>query len=335
MDYGFYLKTSTPDFDKLKDYGFCNEKGKYVYKRDLTENGLYVCITITQDSLDLRVIDKAFDDDFLPFSIKNKMSPVKSEAESIVEDIVKTCFVSTDVTQNLIDYLDKKYGKKHETPWDDLPNYYTFKAPNSLKWYAIIMHIPAKRLGLDGENKVDIINFKIASEKIPHLVDNKHYFLSYHMNKKNWITVLLDKYTDTETLKRLIDDSFNMVEKPPKAHRHWLVPANPKYYDVDNAVAENPQNFVWKQGGGICRGDTVYLYIASPSSSVKYKCEVTKTRIPYEYSDKNVSMKYVMQLKLLREYDPPITLDTLKKFGVTTVRGPRSVPEKLIAELNK
>ncbi len=333
MDYGFYLKTYAPDFDKLLGYGFCREGDAYILAKDLSENGLYMRVEITETRFEVRVIDRAFDDDFLPFSVKNGSSPVKSEAERLVEEIVGACFVSIDVTKNLVAYLEEKYGTKHEEPWEDSPGDYTFKTPNSKKWYAIIMHIPGKRIGLETENAVDIINFKIDPAKISALVDNKHYFYAYHMNKKNWITVLLDKDTDMQTLKVLLDDNFRMVEKPPRASRQWIVPANPKYYDVDKAIAESPENFEWKQSNNIQAGDVVYLYIAAPVSAIKYKCAVLKTGIPYEYADENLRMQYVMQLKLIKAYREPIPFAFLKRYGVSAVRGPRSLPQKLVAAI--
>lgn len=214
MDYGYYLKTYAPDFDKLLKYGFCREGDAHVLIKDLSESGLYARIAIDGTHIDVRVIDRAFDDDFLPFSVKNGSSPVKSEVERLIEDVVAACFASIDVTENLVAYLEETYGTKHEEPWEDSPGYYTFKAPNSQKWYAIIMHLSGKRIGLQTENAVDIINVKVAPDKIPALIDNKHCFCAYHMNKKNWITVLLDKDTDVPALKALIDESFRLVEKP-------------------------------------------------------------------------------------------------------------------------
>lgn len=336
MDYSFYLKTNSPDFDKLKTYGFYQDGEFYIFQRDLSEADLYALIKISVDRIEVRVIDRAFGDDYIPFNVKDSRCAAKFEVEALLEDILSKCFLPTLIVPALTRYMEEKYGTAHEEPWDYLPGYYTFKAPNSGKWYAIIMHLPGNRIGLCGETMVDIINVKIRAERIEGLVDHEHYFPSYHMSKKNWITVLLNEETDMDVLKTLIDDSFQMVEKPRKAKGNWLVPANPKYYDIERAIAESPDSFLWKQSNSIKSGDIVFLYVAAPVSAIRYKCEVLKTDIPYDYADGNLRMSHVMELKLLEEYrNRPIHFKTLQKFGVRAVRGPRSVPAALLREIEK
>ncbi len=50
-----------------------------------------------------------------------------------------------------------------------------------------------RKIGIDGDGTAEIIDFKEASEKIAALVDGKAYLPGYHMNKKHWYTILLDK----------------------------------------------------------------------------------------------------------------------------------------------
>ncbi len=72
-------------------------------------------------------------------------------------------------------------------------------------------------------------------------------------------------------------------------------------------------------------------------SAILYKCRVTETDIPFEYADKNVKMKALMKLQLLRRYErTAFTFERLcDEFGVTAVRGPRGVPYGLSEALKK
>jgi len=56
-------------------------------------------------------------------------------------------------------------------------------------------------------------NVKLNPDLIENLIDKKHFFPAYHMNKKYWITILLDSDTDLNLVKSLIDESFKLVEK--------------------------------------------------------------------------------------------------------------------------
>ena len=121
--------------------------------------------------------------------------------------------------------------------------------------------------------------------------------------------------------------------RPPK---EWIIPSNPKYYDVIHAF-EEADIIDWKQGAGIKKGDTVYLYVAAPYSAVMYKCKVLETDIPYNHADKYLTIKALMKIKLQKRYAPDrFTFDVLKaEYGIYAVRGPRGIPNSLSAALKK
>jgi len=115
----------------------------------------------------------------------------------------------------------------------------------------------------------------------------------------------------------------------------WIVPANPKYYDIINCF--NDKKIIeWKQSNNIKVGDIIYMYVSNPYSAILYKFEAIEVNIPYEYKDKNISMNRTMKIKLLERYtENKYTFSKLNEYGIKAIRGPRSVPEKLSKELNK
>ena len=119
--------------------------------------------------------------------------------------------------------------------------------------------------------------------------------------------------------------------RPPK---EWIIPSNPKYYDIIHAFDET-DTIDWKQGAGIKKGDTVFVYVGAPVSAVLYKCKVTETNIPYQYQDRNLIIKALMKIKLMKRYAPDrFTFEVLKsEYGIYAVRGPRGVPNSLSAAL--
>ena len=64
----------------------------------------------------------------------------------------------------------------------------------------------------DITTKVKILNVKYPTDKILEIIDNKNIFPAYHMNKKNWISIVLDKNIKLETIKELIDISYSLVK---------------------------------------------------------------------------------------------------------------------------
>ena len=109
-------------------------------------------------------------------------------------------------------YIFETYGVKKESPWADDPDSVIFRHRLNRKWFALIMRIPQKRLGLSGEEQVDVMNVKCYPELIESLRFSDGFFPAYHMNKTHWITVLLDENADKEKIKTLLDISYELTK---------------------------------------------------------------------------------------------------------------------------
>ncbi|MCM1387888.1 MAG: hypothetical protein NC231_11200 [Bacillus sp. (in: Bacteria)] len=115
--------------------------------------------------------------------------------------------------------------------------------------------------------------------------------------------------------------------------KDWIIPANPKYYDVVGAF-EASNIVTWKQSSDIHVGDMIYMYVAAPYSAILYKCRAIEVDIPYEFSDENLTLKQAMTVELIEKYEPGVwTFERIKQFGVYAVRGPRSMPAELKREM--
>ncbi|WBB29412.1 MmcQ/YjbR family DNA-binding protein [Parvimonas micra] len=197
-------------------YGFSKIRDYYVLQSDIDVENFNVIVKIGKDFFEVNVIELPFNEEYILFNVldsKGKfVSKIRKKVNELIEDIVKSCFTSLDYRKILLDYVKEKYGTIPEEPWED-NNHATIKTPNSKKWYGIFMSLPYKTLGLDKGGKIDVLNVKLNPEVIESLIDKKHFFPAYHMNKKYWITILLDSYTDLNLVKSLIDESFNLVEK--------------------------------------------------------------------------------------------------------------------------
>lgn len=238
-------------------------------------------------------------------------------------------------------YIKKKYTISPEYPWAKYDSNAVFRHSDNKKWFALVMGVEKGRLGLSDAGYVDIINVKIDDMMFRDILLQKEgIFPAYHMNKEHWITVVLDGTVEDDMIYDLIDASFLATAskkkkrkiRPPK---EWIVPANPKYYDIEHAF-DNEDIIDWKQGSSIKEGDTIFMYVAAPVSAILYKCRAVEVDIPYDYQDKNLTITTLMKIKILRRYDRrQFTFDRLKKdYGIYALRGPRGVPNSLSHELN-
>ena len=237
---------------------------------------------------------------------------------------------------DLYRYIKKKYKADPEYLWRRYPGYAAFRHSDNAKWFGLIMDVSPQKLGLSGEKVKDILNVKIADSMLTDiLVRQPGFFRGYHISRGNWLSILLDGTVSFEEICRWLDESYlNTASKEEKQKlrppKEWIVPANPKYYDIQAAFAAS-EEIDWKQGKGIKTGDTVYMYVAAPVSAILYKCMVTKTDIPYHFDKGRVHMTSLMKIRLQRQYPPDqFTFERLgDEYGIHAVRGPRGIPETL------
>jgi len=242
------------------------------------------------------------------------------------------------IKEQMLDYAKKTYSTVPDAPFRIAPSYLVLRHADSKKWYALFMDVPREKLGLNGKEYVDVLNIKCDPLLSGSLREVPGYLPAYHMHRDSWITILLDGTVPVKDIFPLLDMSYEITKEKSKRTGHvlrntnWLVPANPKYYDIESAINENPEHiFLWKQSNHIAVGDTVYMYVAAPVSAIRYKCKAVEVDIPYRYSDDNVSMSHVMRLQLVQSYEKyPIGMKLLQEHGVYAVRGPRSIPESLM-----
>ena len=49
--------------------------------------------------------------------------------------------------------------------------------------------------------------------EVADLIDRVHFYPAYHMNKKHWLTIILDKEVDEPLVQKLLEESYALVEK--------------------------------------------------------------------------------------------------------------------------
>ena len=109
------------------------------------------------------------------------------------------------------------YDIKADYPFDEDFETGIFRHPSSRKWFAIAMKIPKCRIGLSGDDIIDVVNLKCAPEVVESLAEvEPGIFRAYHMNKIHWLTVALNM-CDNDTIAWLLEISYDLTK--PKAKK--------------------------------------------------------------------------------------------------------------------
>ena len=338
-----------PVFEKLTAFGFTRSGTDYTITKPFLGGDFTAEITVQKGgTVTGRVIETALGDEYLPLHAENVtggfVSTVREAYCEVLRELADACFLSLPFrfaqTNRLTARIAALYGHTPDFPFAKYDTCGTFRHQESRKWYALVMDITLNKLTgkkQDAETVVEIMNLKAPAEEIPALIKQPGIYPAYHMNKGSWITLVLNDTLPDSRAEELIAQSYSLTAgSPAKSAEHtWVIPANPKYYDVSQALKKS-DILLWKQGKGIRPGDTVYLYMAAPVRGICWRFEVLQTAIPYQYHGDDLHMEQAMRLRRVADYDPAIwNAALLKQYGLTAVRSARTVPESLAKDLLK
>jgi len=113
-------------------------------------------------------------------------------------------------------YILDTYHAGVDHPWAKYPGYEVFRHPASGKWFALMMDIPKSKLGLPGDEMMDVVNLKCDPVMLGSLLGEPGFFPAYHMNKTSWITAALDGSVEEDKLQFLLERSFDLTNRTPK-----------------------------------------------------------------------------------------------------------------------
>ncbi|MBQ8891555.1 MAG: MmcQ/YjbR family DNA-binding protein [Bacilli bacterium] len=218
MDINEIFKKYTVNYKKLEEFGFIKENDNYTYSSVFFDNNFKCIITIDKNgNIKDKVIDLDTNELYLNIRIKNGnafINKVQEKYKEILYKIRENCFIEKyfvyDTSNKLCKFIYSKYKDKPEFLWKN-SSHGVFRNKRNKKWYAIIMNIDGKYINREGN--IEIINVKIDDAKLSDLLKIKGIYKAYHMNKKKWISILLDESIDIDMIYKLITDSYDLINK--------------------------------------------------------------------------------------------------------------------------
>ena len=113
-------------------------------------------------------------------------------------------------------YVKETYGVEPDYPFAKEPDMPVLRHRDTRKWFGIIQAVAREKLGLPGEGTVQVLNLKCSPLLSGSLRTRPGILPGYHMNREQWISVLLDGTDPPEELFPLIDLSFSLIDKKKK-----------------------------------------------------------------------------------------------------------------------
>ena len=193
-----FIKNKKINFKKLKEFGF-----------ELIDNSIFT-----------EIIDTETNEPYVLHLLEIKRSGYSEKIykaySEILEKVKKVCFedeiFKANYTKEIVAYVKNKYGDELEFLWEKSPKNAVVRRKSSNKWYAVILTIPKRKIGLESDEFIEVINLHNIPKEIEKLIDYKRYFPAYHMNKKHWCTICLDGTIELKEIYKKIDISYELAK---------------------------------------------------------------------------------------------------------------------------
>ena len=211
------FKHKSPNFNKLIKFGFSLKDDGYIYAMQILDGQFEMTVEVKLNGeVNSTVIDLATDEPYTLHLVEEAsgafVGQVRCEFEEVLNRIADSCFerdvFKGDIAHGVIEYVRNTYGDELEFLWEKFDDNAIWRRKDNNKWYAALLTVKKCKLGFESDEEVVIIDLRIDPETDGNIVDGKKYFAGYHMNKRTWMTIILDGSVPLDRICKLIDKSY-------------------------------------------------------------------------------------------------------------------------------
>ncbi len=220
--YGDVFRYKTVIWDSLFAFGFVVDGDEYVYSTFIVDGQFRMVVRLDKNGcVSAQLFDTDTDDEYILHLTTDAtgafIGKVRTEFCSILQNIADNCFAAqvfkSEGAAQVIRYIRNTYQDEFEFLWNKFPDNAIVRRKDNKKWYAAILTVKKDKLGLVGNESIEILDLRMKPEDIAQLVDGEKYFPGYHMNKRNWVTLRLDDVMSFEEIFMRIDESYILAKK--------------------------------------------------------------------------------------------------------------------------
>lgn len=113
--------------------------------------------------------------------------------------------------ESILAYASDQFGTQPDYPWGKDAGSTVLRHANR-KWYALVIDVPAEKLGLPGGHIAHVLNVKTDPDDALFLKHQDGILPAYHMNKQHWVSVVLNNTVPDDVVRSLIDTSYRLTK---------------------------------------------------------------------------------------------------------------------------
>lgn len=206
-------------FDRLVSFGFVESEDGFVYETSIKDFLVKVKIS-NKGEVTALLFDKDTEEEYTNFRLNGVSGFAYEAREDLIALLMKIreeCARKENFlypeTERVLNLVKETYGDDYETPWGKEEDGIIVRNPKTKKWYLLIMRVSGEKLDPSLASTLEVMNVRVGESLVSNLIKEKGIFPAYHMNKKYWITVLLDGSVSESGIMDLIAISHKYTER--------------------------------------------------------------------------------------------------------------------------
>ena len=116
-------------------------------------------------------------------------------------------------------FARERWGVEADCPFRDYPEAAVLRHADSGKWFALVMPVREEKLGLPAglrSQELDVVNLKLQPPLVTMTLEKEGAFPAYHMNRKHWVSIVLDSAFPEDEFFELLELSFRLTASRKK-----------------------------------------------------------------------------------------------------------------------
>ncbi len=215
------FKRKKVNIDRLPGFGFVRQNNRWYYETKIKDDAFLLHVTISDEGeVNTDLIEEETGEPYVLYKTNASgtyVGEIRSEIESFLCDIADICYESavfkTRQADIAIRFVRDTYGDELKFLWTKFPDNAVWRRKDNEKWYGAILTVIGRKIGLDTDKTVEIIDLRMNAGEKDEILSRKGYYPGWHMNKNSWYTLVLDDVITDEELQSRIAESYELASR--------------------------------------------------------------------------------------------------------------------------
>ncbi len=214
-----YLPKAVPDEAGLLRLGFAKTEEGFYRECEILDGAFLLRISVEGAEVTTSLLEKDSGEPYELYRVESAhgdyVGMVREAVREVLLEIKANCYpvswTKRKQPEEILNYIHEAFEEEEEYPWKEY-GYAIVRRKDNQKWYALFMELPVSKVGIDEDRQEVIMN--IAHDGAD--VDHKVFYPAYHMNKKSWVSMVLDGSVSTDDIIAYINQSRELANKGKK-----------------------------------------------------------------------------------------------------------------------